>query len=116
MGFPYRLFACLRGRALAARRRFRTWPAKTVVPAPVRIALPVSGSDPARSRPGDDIVWTAFLTLLKRLLPDERAAFLLYEVYGGDYDQVARALGKNKNACRLLVQRAKTRFHIDRPR
>ena len=31
-------------------------------------------------------------------------------------DRVAHAIGKDKDACRLLVRRAKTRFHIDRPR
>ncbi len=53
---------------------------------------------------------TAFLLLLERLTPRERAAYLLYEVFGQPYDEVALALGVQEAACRKLVSRA--RQHI----
>jgi RNA polymerase sigma-70 factor (ECF subfamily) len=51
---------------------------------------------------------TAFLLLLERLTPTERAAYLLREVFDYDYKDVAAILDKNQDACRKLVSRAKT--------
>ncbi|CAN7530114.1 RNA polymerase sigma factor SigJ [Polaromonas sp. LjRoot131] len=63
----------------------------------------------------------AFLAVLERLTPDERAAFLLREVFDADYADMARTLGKSQAACRQLVSRAKaqvregkTRFSVSR--
>ena len=42
----------------------------------------------------------AFLVLLERLAPEERAAFLLRDVFGCEYDEIARALGKSQAAAR----------------
>jgi RNA polymerase sigma factor (sigma-70 family) len=50
---------------------------------------------------------TAFLLLLERLTPKERAAYLLYEIFDMDYTQVADAVGVQESACRKLVSRAK---------
>lgn len=50
----------------------------------------------------------AFLTVLERLAPEARAAFLLREVFDADYDEIAQTLGKSEAACRQLVHRAKT--------
>ncbi|MEO4017170.1 sigma-70 family RNA polymerase sigma factor [Pseudomonas rossensis] len=50
---------------------------------------------------------TAFLLLLERLTPKERAAYLLYEIFDMDYAQVADAVGVQESACRKLVSRAK---------
>ncbi|MEC5384473.1 RNA polymerase sigma-70 factor [Uliginosibacterium sp. H3] len=58
----------------------------------------------------------AFLAVLERLSPDERAAFLLREVFDFDYDEIAEMLERNEVACRQLVHRAKTRVHDERPR
>lgn len=51
----------------------------------------------------------AFLVLLERLSPEERAALLLHDVFGASYDEIARVLGKREDACRQLVHRARTR-------
>lgn len=59
---------------------------------------------------------TAFLMVLERLAPEERAAFLLREVFDVDYDEIARVLAKNEAACRQIVHRAKTRVQQQRPR
>jgi len=58
----------------------------------------------------------ALLMLLERLTPDERAAFLLHEVFETDYPDVARILGKTEPACRQLVHRAKDRVKAGKPR
>ncbi|SHM87311.1 RNA polymerase sigma factor SigJ [Roseibium suaedae] len=49
---------------------------------------------------------TAFLLLLERLTPRERAAFLLREVFGKSYAEVAETLGMSEAACRQLVSRS----------
>lgn len=58
----------------------------------------------------------AFLTVLERLAPDARAAFLLHEVFDADYAQIAQALGKSEAACRQIVHRAKAQLLEDRKR
>jgi RNA polymerase sigma-70 factor (ECF subfamily) len=58
----------------------------------------------------------AFLVLLERLAPEERAAFLLHDVFDCDYRQVARALDKSEAACRQIVHRARERVKRDRKR
>lgn len=63
-----------------------------------------------------DDVSVAFLTLLERLAPEARAAYLLREVFDADYGEVAEALGKTEPACRQLVHRAKVQLQDQRPR
>ncbi len=63
-----------------------------------------------------DDVSVAFLMLLEQLAPDERAAFLLRQVFDADYAEVAQALGKSEAACRQLVHRAAERLKSGRPR
>jgi len=58
----------------------------------------------------------ALLVLLERLSPDERAGFLLHEVFETDYADLARILAKSEPACRQLVHRAKERVRQNRPR
>src|ERR671924_1485260 len=48
----------------------------------------------------------AFLVLLERLAPEERAAFLLRDVFDFEYAEVASALDKTEDACRQMVHRA----------
>lgn len=50
---------------------------------------------------------TAFLLVLERLTPKERAAFLLREIFGNSYGDIALALGLSQESCRQLVARAK---------
>jgi RNA polymerase sigma-70 factor (ECF subfamily) len=58
----------------------------------------------------------ALLVLLERLAPEERAAFLLREVFGTDYDEIARILERRPDAGRQMVHRARQRVHEGRPR
>jgi RNA polymerase sigma-70 factor (ECF subfamily) len=63
-----------------------------------------------------DDLSVAFLLLLERLGPDERAAFLLHDVFDADYADIASALGKTEAAVRQIVSRARTRVADERPR
>ncbi|MEP6491855.1 MAG: RNA polymerase sigma-70 factor [bacterium] len=58
----------------------------------------------------------AFLVLLERLAPDERAAFLLRDVFDADYEDIARTLEKSLPAARQMVHRARERIRADRAR
>ena len=58
----------------------------------------------------------AFLVLLERLAPEERAAFLLRDVFDCEYDEIARVLDKSEDATRQIVSRARSRVQRDRPR
>lgn len=58
----------------------------------------------------------AFLTLLERLAPDERAAFLLHDVFDVGYGQIASILERSESACRQVVHRARERVRGDRKR
>lgn len=58
----------------------------------------------------------AFLVLLERLGPEERAAFLLREVFGAGYDEIARVLERSEAACRQVVHRARERVRRDERR
>lgn len=51
----------------------------------------------------------ATMWMLQRLGPEERAAFLLRQVFDYDYAEVAQQLGKSEAACRQLVSRAAAR-------
>jgi RNA polymerase sigma-70 factor, ECF subfamily len=58
----------------------------------------------------------AFLVLLERLGPEERAAFLLHDVFELGYAEIATVLEKSEDACRQIVHRARGRVRSDRKR
>ena len=72
--------------------------------------------DPARAAELADSVSMAALLLLERLSPLERAVFVLREVFGFDYPDIAGAVGRSEAACRQLVVRARRHMAIGRPR
>ena len=57
-----------------------------------------------------DSLTMAFMLMLERLTPDERAVFLLREVFDYDYADIAPIVEKSEAACRQIVSRAKARF------
>jgi RNA polymerase sigma-70 factor (ECF subfamily) len=61
-------------------------------------------------------VSVALLWVLERLSPEERAAFLLRQVFDNDYADIAAMLGKTEAACRQMVHRAQQRVQQERPR
>ena len=64
----------------------------------------------------DDSLSTAFLVLLERLTPVERAVFLLREVFDYEYAEIAGTLGQSETNCRQILSRAKQHVKEDRPR
>jgi RNA polymerase sigma-70 factor (ECF subfamily) len=72
--------------------------------------------DPARSAELADSVSMAALLLLERLTPLERAVFVLREVFGFGFPEVAGAVGRSEAACRQLAARARRHMDAGRPR
>ncbi len=61
-------------------------------------------------------VSTAFLVVLETLSPVERAVFLLREVFGYEYAEIAQIVGKSESNVRQLAHRAQTHVRGQRPR
>jgi len=72
--------------------------------------------DPEHHAEVAEQVSLAFLTVLERLGPEERAAFLLKEAFDYDYAQIAPLLGQSEANCRQMVHRARERVRAERPR
>jgi RNA polymerase sigma-70 factor (ECF subfamily) len=98
----------LRG-AIAERERYvGPW-----LPEPL-VEDAVDSPEAALEAAGD--ISTAFLLMLERLGPEERAVFLLHQVFEFGYDEVAAMVGKTEAACRKILQRARERVRAGRPR
>jgi RNA polymerase sigma-70 factor, ECF subfamily len=63
-----------------------------------------------------DDVTLPLLMALERLSPLERAAFLLHDVFGLEFDEVAATIGRDTAACRQLASRARAHVRANRPR
>jgi RNA polymerase sigma-70 factor (ECF subfamily) len=63
----------------------------------------------------DDIT-LPLMVALERLSPLERAAFLLHDVFGVAFDEVAETIGRDPAACRQLASRARDHVRAERPR
>jgi RNA polymerase sigma-70 factor (ECF subfamily) len=63
-----------------------------------------------------DSLSMAFLVLLEELTPPERAAYLLHDVFGYTFEEVARSLGRTPVSCRQLASRARQRIDQRRHR
>ncbi len=72
--------------------------------------------DGARYVEEADSLSMAFLLLLERLTPVERAVFLLHDVFDYGYDEIARIVGKSEDNCRQLAARARRRVQNGKPR
>jgi RNA polymerase sigma-70 factor (ECF subfamily) len=82
------------------------------LPEPIVSAAP----PPDRTLELADDLSMAFLALLEQLAPEERAAFLLHDVFDVDYGRVATVLERSEAACRQVVHRARERVRGDRKR
>lgn len=63
-----------------------------------------------------DDVTLPLMMALERLSPLERAAFLLHDVFGAPFEEIAETLGRDVAACRQLASRARTHVREARPR
>jgi RNA polymerase sigma-70 factor (ECF subfamily) len=77
---------------------------------------PLVDDDPARHAEVADSLSLAFLVLLESLSPEQRAAFLLREVFEYDYDEIAGIVGKTPENARQLAARARRHVEEQRPR
>jgi len=83
--------------------------------------LPEPVVEPAVDQAGDQAEESETLTLalmmaLERLSPLERAAFLLHDVFGMSFDEVAQAVDRDATACRQLASRARGHMQAAKPR
>jgi RNA polymerase sigma-70 factor (ECF subfamily) len=92
-------------RALEAQREAYTGPWR---PEPLLGREPPPRPDRSAELSSDLSV--AFVVLLERLAPEERAAFLLHDVFDCDHAEIARTLGRSEAGCRQRVHRARERI------
>ena len=73
-------------------------------------------ASPEAQLEGAEALSAAFLKVLERLGPTERAAFLLHDIFDYDHREVAKALCKSQQACRQTLHRARERLRDPRVR
>jgi RNA polymerase sigma-70 factor (TIGR02957 family) len=78
--------------------------------------LASADDDPARKAEMADSLSLAFLVLLETLSPEQRAAFLLREVFDEPYDRIAEIVGTSEQNARQLATRARRHVEERRPR
>jgi RNA polymerase sigma-70 factor (ECF subfamily) len=75
-----------------------------------------SAPDPAQDAADSDSLSMAFLLVLERLSPVERAVFLLHDVFDYDFAEIAGMVGKSVENCRQVAVRARRHVNAERPR
>jgi RNA polymerase sigma-70 factor (TIGR02957 family) len=78
--------------------------------------LVASADDPARKAEMADSLSLAFLVLLESLSPEQRAAYLLHDVFDEPYDRIAEIVGTSEQNARQLATRARRHVEERRPR
>ncbi|HVB80825.1 MAG TPA: sigma-70 family RNA polymerase sigma factor [Candidatus Binataceae bacterium] len=72
--------------------------------------------DPVLEEEAEEDVTLPLMVALERLSPLERAAFLLHDVFGLEFEEVAITIGRDLAACRQLAARARNHVREARPR
>jgi RNA polymerase sigma-70 factor (TIGR02957 family) len=75
-----------------------------------------TSAEPARQAEMADSLSLAFLVLLESLSPEQRAAFLLHDVFDYGYGEVAEIVGKSEDNARQLAARARRHVDEQKPR
>src|ERR1700758_5330788 len=78
--------------------------------------LTEAGPDAAERAELAESVSMAMLVVLESLTPDERAVFVLREVFGFEYDEIGTAVGKSAAAARQIAHRAREHVQARRKR
>ena len=81
-----------------------------------RVLAGSAPADPGSAAEQADSLSMAFLLLLERLSPVERAVFLLHDVFGYGYEEVAGIVGKSEDNARQLALRARRHVTESKPR
>lgn len=82
------------------------------LPEPIR----TDDGNPATALATSEAISMAFLVVLERLSPLERAVFILRRVFDYDYSDIAHLLDRSESACRQLFSRATRHIEANRPR
>jgi RNA polymerase sigma-70 factor (ECF subfamily) len=98
----------------SARKRRETYPGPWL-PEPL-VAFVEEQADPADRITLDDTVRYALMIVLEALSPAERTAWVLHEVFGMPFPEVARAVGRSPAAVRKLASRARAHLLTQAPR
>jgi RNA polymerase sigma-70 factor (ECF subfamily) len=77
---------------------------------------PLVGDDAPMLVEDEETISMAFLVLLERLTPEERAVVVLREAFDYPFAEIAEMLGKSEANCRQILSRARKRIDDDRPR
>lgn len=100
--------------ALRSARSRRERYVGTWLPEP--LVEPVTATDPAERVTLDESVSMALLVVLESLSPAQRTAFLLHDVFGMTFGEVAEVVGRTPSAVRQLASRARREVEDGRPR
>lgn len=98
-----------RGRSAQVRREHYVGP---WLPEPV-VEGPLIGDPESAAETADSLTF-AFLVLLDRLSPLERAVFLLREVFAFPYEEIATSTGRSAEACRQMISRTRRKLDAER--
>jgi RNA polymerase sigma-70 factor (ECF subfamily) len=90
------------------------WLPEPLLTGPAPLTAPAE--DPADLAEQSDSLSMAFLLLLERLTPVERAVFLLHDIFGYGYDETAGIVGRSAVTCRQLAHRARQHVEDNKPR
>ncbi len=83
---------------------------------PEPLLTDTDSDDPARHAELAESISMAFLVLLERLNPVERAVYLLHDVFDYDYDEIGEIVGRSPLNCRQLASRARRHVESKKPR
>jgi RNA polymerase sigma factor (sigma-70 family) len=98
---------------LRSRRARREEPFGPHVPDP--IVSSAEGLDPEHEALLADSVGLALFVVLETLAPAERLAFVLHDMFGVPFDEIAPIVGRSPTAARQLASRARRRVHAGAP-
>jgi RNA polymerase sigma-70 factor (ECF subfamily) len=77
---------------------------------------PLVDDERLRDVEDEETISIAFLVLLERLSPEERAVLVLREAFDYPFSEIAEILGKTEANCRQILSRARRRIEEERPR
>jgi RNA polymerase sigma factor (sigma-70 family) len=98
---------------LRSRNSRREQPLDIHVPDP--IVDPIDGTDPEHEALLADSVGIAMLMVLEKLSPAERLAFVLHDMFGVPFDEIAEIVGRTPDAARQLASRGRRRLRAADP-
>lgn len=99
---------------LSSARRRREVYVGPWLPEPLLTDPSTAGGDPADDAERAESLTLGFLTVLDRLSPVERAVFLLADVFGEPFADIASAVDRSEEACRQIASRARRRVRDER--